>query len=252
MKSSHLLFVVYVLTFSLLPPALGAQTAARQPMGEREFLDLLQDSPKRSYLGVQFVTRQEVGTDSPRYRLEVLAVQPGGPADKAGIRRDDALVSLDGHPLVISDPLEVDVLFDPLAPGQVVKLGIVRGETNLDVLVTPAALTPELARAKQRSRRQLMKAGGIQTAEMLGRGDGTRLEIERDAETGQLSVKPLESGQQLSPIRLAALAVAFEDSPVFQRAPEIKAGSKGVFHLRYDSKTTTFNLDPIQPNATDP
>ncbi|NJL28095.1 MAG: PDZ domain-containing protein [Thermoanaerobaculia bacterium] len=252
MTSNRRMLVVCALVLALFPLALGAQTPARQPMSEREFLDLLHDNPKQSYLGVQFVTQQQAGADSPRYRLEVLAVQPGGPADKAGIRRDDALVTLDGQPLIISDPLEVDIFFDPLAPGQAVKLGIIRGATNLDVMVTPAALTPELARAKQRSRRQMMKAGGIQTAEMLGRGEGTRLEIQRDAETGRLSVKPLEVAQQLSPIRLAALTVAFEESPVFQRAPEMKPGNKGVFQLRYDSETTTFNLDPIQLNKTAP
>lgn len=245
MRLDKTLIILCMSALSSLFSPLIAQTAPRQPMSEGEFIDALQDVSKRAFLGIQFVFQQEPGNDPTRYRLKIRAVQPGGPGDKAGMRPDDAIVAVDGRPLVFNDPLEIEFFFDPVAPGQTMKLGVLRGKETLDLALTAAELPPELTRAKVRDRRRVLMGAGVETAEKLGRDEGTPLRLEREADSGRLTVELLGKAQRLSPLRLEALAVAFEDSQLFPRAREIRPGAEGAFRLRYDSATTTFNLDPM-------
>ncbi|NJL29384.1 MAG: PDZ domain-containing protein [Thermoanaerobaculia bacterium] len=252
MRSTRRILPVFALAISFFSPGLGAQSASRQPMSERDFLDLLQVGTKRALLGIQFSYQQEPGSAPPRYNLKILAVQPGGPGDAAGIRTNDLVVKFDDQPLIFEDPLEIDFHFDPILPNQAVKLSVIRGSEPIELVLTAAELPPEMAQAKIRNRRTLMKAAGIETAEKLGLGAGTRLNIRREGESGRLAVELIDKHHQLSPLRLASLTVAFEDSPLFPRAREVSSGSERAFLLSYDQETTTFNLDPIPDLLTYP
>lgn len=238
-------FVVFSLAHLLIYSPLCAQKAQRQQLTEREFLEALEGVPKRALLGIQFVYRQEPGNDPTHYRLLINGIQPGGPGEKAGVHVDDVIVAVDGHALVFGDPLEIDFFFDPIAPGQVVTLEVLRGTSTLAIPVTAAELPLDLVRAKQRNRKSLMVAAGTETAELLGRGTGTRLEIRRETESGRLEVELIDNPQRLSALRLAALTVAFEESPLFRTARQLEPGGKATFRLLYDEATTTFNLEPI-------
>lgn len=246
MKSAGKVFTASSLALLLSHSPLHAQETLQKPMTEREFLEALQGVPKRALLGIQFVHRHEPGDDPTRYRFLINGIQPGGPGEKAGVHVDDVIVAVDGRPLVFSDPLESEFFLDPVVPGQIVTFKVLRGAEMLDIPVTAAELPLDLVRAKQRNRKSLMIAAGIETAEMLGRGTGTRLEIRRETESGRLEVAFLDDPQRLSALRLAALTVAFEEAPLFRTVRQ-QVGPDGTasFRLLYDEATTTFNLAPI-------
>ena len=62
---------------------------------------------------------------------------PEGPAAKAGIRKGDLLVSVNGRELQTADDL-YSTLLDH-GPGSSVKLGVVRGQEELEVEAVTAA-----------------------------------------------------------------------------------------------------------------
>ena len=80
------------------------------------------------------------GMDRPRGAL-VEQVEPGGPAEKAGIVAGDVIVSLDGRDVPRSE--ELPRMVARHAPNARVKVGIVRAGQHKDVDVTLAALKDE-------------------------------------------------------------------------------------------------------------
>jgi S1-C subfamily serine protease len=65
----------------------------------------------------------------------VVAVEPGGPADGAGILEDDLLVTLDGHPAAGVDDLHK--LLTQLPVGIPATVTLLRGERRLERMVVP-------------------------------------------------------------------------------------------------------------------
>jgi putative serine protease PepD len=64
----------------------------------------------------------------------VAGVRPGGPADRAGMRRGDTILSVDGKPVRSTDDLAT--ILATLKPGQRVPVGVRRPngeETTLQV-----------------------------------------------------------------------------------------------------------------------
>ncbi len=90
----------------------------------------------------------------------VNSVNPGGPADRAGVKTGDVIVQLNGKDVTDANKLRNEVA--GLMPGTVVTLSIVRDGKPLDVRVTLGELTPESARANQQS------SGGDEGAGKLG------------------------------------------------------------------------------------
>jgi S1-C subfamily serine protease len=64
----------------------------------------------------------------------VSSVQAGSPADQAGLKTNDVVVSLNGTP--ISTATALTAALHPLKPGDVVKVGIYRGSAQQTVSVT--------------------------------------------------------------------------------------------------------------------
>lgn len=97
----------------------------------------------KPYLGVRFVSvdssiADEFGlsVDSGAYLLagEDSSVLPGSPADKAGIRDNDVIISVDGVDINNSNPLSS--LIGRKNVGDVVELTVVRDEKELSISVT--------------------------------------------------------------------------------------------------------------------
>jgi S1-C subfamily serine protease len=101
------------------------------------------ETPVRGWLGVGLLPpelarrlRLAVGL-SDRSGALVREVTPEGPAAKAGIRKGDLLVSVNGRELQTADDL-YSTLLDH-GPGSSVKLGVVRGQEELEVEAVTAA-----------------------------------------------------------------------------------------------------------------
>lgn len=95
--------------------------------------------PDRVSLGVAVVPprvarrmRRAVGMD-PREGLLVRAVESGGPADAAGLARGDLIVDAAGSPVTGLDVLYAAL--DAVAPGGELRLGVVRGSDEREVVV---------------------------------------------------------------------------------------------------------------------
>ncbi len=94
-----------------------------------------------AYMGVA------VGTVTPAVQQQlqltpssgayVVSVQPGSPADKAGIRANDVIVSFNGSPIASASGLTSAI--HPLKPGDHVSVGLYRGPAQLTVDVTLGA-----------------------------------------------------------------------------------------------------------------
>jgi serine protease Do len=109
----------------------------------RRRLDALAEgrSPTRRRLGVTLAPphaarrlRAAVGLE-PIDGLLVRGVEEGGPADLAGVRRGDLLVSVGDHPLATPDDLYAALAGEPGAQAATLTLGVVRGAEELTVEV---------------------------------------------------------------------------------------------------------------------
>ena len=73
----------------------------------------------------------------------IRAVQPGGPADRAGLKVDDVITRLDGQ--AVSDPAAVVSAVERRGVGATVLLEVERGQQLVTIDVRPvdlSALTP--------------------------------------------------------------------------------------------------------------
>ena len=67
----------------------------------------------------------------------VISVESGSPAQKAGLRVNDVIVSFNGA--TIQSPDDLTAAIHPLAPGDHVEVGVYRGTAQLKVGVTLGA-----------------------------------------------------------------------------------------------------------------
>jgi serine protease Do len=110
----------------------------------KNIVDELQKTGKvvRGYLGVSI---QDLTPDLARYfgldqnqGVIVAEVAPGSPAEKAGLQRDDVIVSLNGQPIGEGGAFRTHVAMTN--PGSTVKLGILRDGKNIEKEVAVGTL----------------------------------------------------------------------------------------------------------------
>jgi serine protease Do len=100
---------------------------------------------QRGKLGLAFqpMTRDlasSLGLDAPKGAL-VAQVEPGGPAERAGIKPGDVIVEVNGTPIHHAEELPRNVARN--APGAEIKVGVVRGKQRRDVTAKLDALVDE-------------------------------------------------------------------------------------------------------------
>ena len=69
----------------------------------------------------------------------IRSVVPGGPAARAGLKVDDVIVSVEGLP--IDGPAEVVSAIDRHGVGRPITFGLIRGDSRIELPVTPVELT---------------------------------------------------------------------------------------------------------------
>ncbi len=69
----------------------------------------------------------------------IRSVAPGGPAERAGLKVDDVIVSVAGLP--IDGPAEVVSAIDRHGVGRPITFGLIRGDSQIELAVTPVELT---------------------------------------------------------------------------------------------------------------
>ena len=79
---------------------------------------------RRPFLGIQFDQK------STKEGVELESVQPGGAAEKAGIKAHDVIVEFDGKKIAAFDDLRESILRK--APGDKVKVKVLRGEETIE------------------------------------------------------------------------------------------------------------------------
>ncbi len=99
----------------------------------------------RAWLGLRFhLEAAQEGRSAPFLFVE--SVVAGGPAEHAGLRKQDIIVELDGKPIAFATNLEALRFFGSLRAGQKVRARVVRNQEKREITLTAIAL-PDSARA---------------------------------------------------------------------------------------------------------
>jgi S1-C subfamily serine protease len=115
----------------IMAQALAGEKLARPYVGIRYVqIDLKVKTEKN--LSVDHGALIEPTTDATGTTLP--AITPGSPAEKAGLKADDIVLAIEGQAVDSEHPL--DALLTSYAPGQVVKLTVLRGTSQIEVSVT--------------------------------------------------------------------------------------------------------------------
>lgn len=75
--------------------------------------------------------------------LRIQTIAPSGPAEKAGLQRDDLVIELDGKKLNYRDDLAVLEGLARVKPRQTLKLRVARGDKRLAVVINAAEMSDE-------------------------------------------------------------------------------------------------------------
>jgi S1-C subfamily serine protease len=88
------------------------------------------------YLGIGMQpVRLQAGSDASAKRaLLIVMVEPGGPAEQAGLLVGDIVTALEGN--VLNSTSDLERVLDPDSVGRSVRLGIVRGGSQKEIAVT--------------------------------------------------------------------------------------------------------------------
>jgi serine protease Do len=118
----------------------------------------------------------------------VSQLTPGGPAEKAGLKPEDVIVSADGHP--ISDNGELSRYIASKAPGSTVRLDVLRGGEAKAIPVTLGTFPEEANEAEggETAKGKLGMSLRDLTPELAERLDlprGTRGVVVTDVEAGE-------------------------------------------------------------------
>lgn len=153
---------------------------------------------------------RQKGTDEPaEWRFDdppsVISIQPGSPADEAGLEVGDVLLEIDGLKL---DSRKGGDWFSLMEPGQIVEWKVQRGDKTFEVetkagerpKTKPALPLPERAEAPliPDALQTLRYTGTLGGTEIEVRG-GENVRVEVDEETGEIVIRSGDSVTRLKP-----------------------------------------------------
>ncbi|MCW5807032.1 MAG: carboxypeptidase regulatory-like domain-containing protein, partial [Deltaproteobacteria bacterium] len=128
--------------------AVLSKTGGFDPLAQRDYevtagqrLDIgtLEVIPPRSDGGTLGLTTAVTDVpDASTHRLVVASVAPGGPAEAAGVKAGDHVVSIDGRPVADPEAAQQALAAGAVAIGQVVRLGLDRTGAPVQAAVTAA------------------------------------------------------------------------------------------------------------------
>jgi hypothetical protein len=116
---------------------------------------------------VEFLTPEErAKVSAPERSVVLMEVTPGGPADRAGVKLHDVLVSVGGKPVPALDPSRpveewgaaMRAMFAGVHVGDVVELGVARGAEKLTLKAT-AVSAADIERLRTMTMPELAAAG---------------------------------------------------------------------------------------------
>jgi S1-C subfamily serine protease len=105
---------------------------------ESQAADAEKMSP-RAWLGLRFHF-EPAREGHPMAFLFIESVVSGGPAEQAGIRKQDIVVELDGKPISFNSDLEALRFFGNLRIGQKLRAKVIRNQAKRDIIMTAIAL----------------------------------------------------------------------------------------------------------------
>ena len=111
--------------------ALAGEKLARPYVGIR-YVQIDLKVKKDNNLTVDHGALIEPQTDASGATLP--AINPGSPAEKAGLKAGDIVLAIEGQTVDSEHPL--DAMLTSYAPGQTVKLTVLRGTAQIEISVT--------------------------------------------------------------------------------------------------------------------
>lgn len=135
------------------PPALAEQQAAKQAPGEQA------EQQKSAFIGLVSGRIPELLSTHLGVRngegVLVRSVMPGGPADKAGIKANDVIVTVDAKSAL--SPAELGNIIRSYQPGEEVKIGLIQAGKGTELTVTLGERPDRLARMGPGNAEQMMR-----------------------------------------------------------------------------------------------
>ena len=101
---------------------------------------LLVDLKAGKHLKPPFLGIQAQPYGDPPSGVSIAQAVPGGPAEKAGLKKDDKILAIAGEPIL--DPTHLQVLLNRHYAGDEIELAIQRGEEKLTIKATLATVPP--------------------------------------------------------------------------------------------------------------
>ncbi|HYI12164.1 MAG TPA: PDZ domain-containing protein [Thermoanaerobaculia bacterium] len=92
------------------------------------------------FLGFGYTVHKTKASDATGW-LYVRGVAPGSPAERASLKVQDLVTSIDGKPIAFSSDADVLLLLAEVRPGQKVRLTTLRNQQKREVTLTAAAMT---------------------------------------------------------------------------------------------------------------
>ncbi len=139
------------------PPALAEHQAAKQAAGEQA------EEQKSAYIGLVSGRIPELLSTHLGVRngegVLVRSVMPDGPADKAGIKANDVIVTVDAKSAL--SPAELGKIIRSHQPGEEVKIGLIQAGKGTELTVTLGERPDRLARMGPGNAEQMMRMEGM-------------------------------------------------------------------------------------------
>lgn len=103
------------------------------------------EADRPGWLGCGIVYREEVDPETGESRgfFRVQGVDPGGPAESAGLAAGDIVNEIDGEPFHFAGNVAVLTFFAEIEPEDSIELGVLRGTETVTVTVTAARMPDE-------------------------------------------------------------------------------------------------------------